>query len=235
MGRAIVLLEHHDRDVGKRFFKLKDVADVGASEGIDTLVAIAHDRHLTVFFGELKHQIVLDRVRVLVLVDEDMAEAVSPRREHVGVFAEELGGAHQEVVEVHRPGGEKPLLILEVDVADLALEDLLGLLGELDRSNVFVLGHRDCAVHRPRREPLWVEVEITNHIADETDGVGLVVDRETAGEPEPVDVAPQNAHTRRVEGRDPHLLRHRPDQPADAVLHLPRCLVGERDRQNFER
>ena len=151
------------------------------------------------------------------------------------MLAEQLRRAHQEVVEVHGTRLEQTLLVLDIDLADLALEDLLGLLGELARSDVFVLGHRDRAVDRSRREPLGVEVEITNDIAHETHGVGLVIDRETAREAEALDIAPQNPHTRRVEGRDPHLLRDRPDEPADAVLHLPRRLVGERDRQNLER
>ena len=87
-------------------------------------------------------------------------------------------------------------------------------------------------MHRSR-EPLGVEVEIPNDATHETHGIGLVVDRETAREAETLDIAGRIRTL--VEGRDPHLLRHRPDEPADAVLHLPRRLVGERDRQNLER
>ena len=151
------------------------------------------------------------------------------------MLAEQLRRAHQEVVEVHGTRLEQTLLVLDIDLADLALEDLLGLLGELTRPDVFVLGHRDRAVHRSRREPLGVKVEITNDVTHEPHSISLVVDRETAREAETLDIAPQNPHARRVEGRDPHLLRDRPDEPADAVLHLPRRLVGERDRQNLER
>jgi hypothetical protein len=46
---------------------------------------------------------------------------------------------------------------------------------------------------------------------------------------------PEDAGTGRVEGRYPHLLRHRPDELADPLLHLVGRLVGERDGQNGER
>ena len=42
------------------------------------LVGITHDGDLTVLFGELEHEIVLDGVGVLILVDEDVTEAVPP-------------------------------------------------------------------------------------------------------------------------------------------------------------
>ena len=78
LGRAIVLLEHHHGGVGERLLELEDVADVSAPEGIDGLVGITHDGDLTVLFGELEHKIVLNGVGVLILVDEDVTEAMPP-------------------------------------------------------------------------------------------------------------------------------------------------------------
>ena len=78
LGRAIVLLEHHHGGVRERLLELEDVADVGTPEGIDGLVGITHDGDLTVLFGELEHKIVLNGVGVLILVNEDVTEAMPP-------------------------------------------------------------------------------------------------------------------------------------------------------------
>ena len=55
------------------------------------------------------------------------------------MLVEQLRRAHQEVVEVHGTRLEQTLLVLNIDLADLALEDLLGLLGELARPDVSFL------------------------------------------------------------------------------------------------
>ena len=85
------------------------------------------------------------------------------------------------------------------------------------------------------REPLGVEAEVADHVAGEADGVGLVVDRELRRVAEPVGVAAQDAHARRVERRHPHLLGHRADERRHPVLHLVGGLVGEGDGEDLER
>ena len=54
--------------------------------------------------GEHEDDLVLGHVGVLVLVDEDVLEAVLERREHIGVLAEQAHHVHQQVVEVHSAG-----------------------------------------------------------------------------------------------------------------------------------
>ncbi len=90
-------------------------------------------------------------------------------------------------------------------------------------------------MHAPGREPFAVEAEVADHVAGEPGGVGLVVDRERTRIAERLAVAAQDAHTRRVERRDPHRPHHRADECADSLAHLGRCLVGERDREDARR
>jgi hypothetical protein len=90
-------------------------------------------------------------------------------------------------------------------------------------------------VDRPRREPLGVEPQVADDVPGQAHGVGLVVDRELAGEAELVGVAPQDADAGRVERRHPHLLRDRADERLDPGLHLVGGLVGEGDGQDLER
>ena len=123
LRRAVVLLEHDDGDVGERVLELEDVADVGAAEPVDRLVAVADDADVAVRLAEQEDELVLDRVGVLVLVDEHVLEALLVVLEHVGVALEELDGVAEQVVEVHGPGPQQAGLVLAVDVGDLALED----------------------------------------------------------------------------------------------------------------
>ena len=125
-------------------------------------------------------------------------------------------------------------LVLGEDLGDLALEEVAGP-GRVGAGvETVVLGGADRGVDRPGREPLGVEAQVADDVARQPDGVGLVVDREAARVAQLVGVAPQDAHAGGVERRHPHLLRHGPDEGADAVLHLVGGLVGERDRQDLE-
>ena len=76
--------------------------------------------------GEHEDDLVLRLVGVLVLVDEDVLEALPVVLEHVGVIAEQAHGVDEQVVEVHRPCLLEPGLVLAVDVGLLALEDVRG-------------------------------------------------------------------------------------------------------------
>ena len=101
---AVVLVEHDGGDLGERLLELQDVAEVGAAEPVDRLVRVADDGDVVVAAGEQQDDLVLRLVGVLVLVDEDVLEALAVVVEHVGVVAEQAHGVDEQVVEVHRPG-----------------------------------------------------------------------------------------------------------------------------------
>ena len=185
--------------------------------------------------GEEAHELPLGHVRVLELVDEDVAEAVAPAVEHVGVVAEEPHDEEQQVVEVGGRGLGEAALVLDVDLGDahLGLGERLRL--RLFRLDQLVLERRDRVVQPAGREPLRVQVQVAPHVVDEAHGVGLVVDRERAPVAEHRGLAPQDPRARGVERRHPHPARDRADERADALLHLARGLVGERDREQLER
>ena len=142
---------------------------------------------------------------------------------------------HEQVVEVHGAGTLQSRLVLGVDLGDLAVVDDLGALGGVVRAAAVVLqrGHR--CVHRTWREALRVDAQIADDVAGEPHGVGLVVDRELRGIAEQLCVAPQDAHTGRVERGDPHALGDGADEAGDALAHLCSGLVGEGDREHLVR
>ena len=147
LRRPVVLLEHDHGAVGKRGFELQDVAHVCPAELVDRLIRVADDADIAMLTRELDHELVLHGVRVLVLVDENVLEPASVMVEHVGVLAEQRCREHQQVVEIHRAGLAQPLLILDVDIGDLALEDRTRALTEHGRGDVVVLRHADRRVH----------------------------------------------------------------------------------------
>ena len=61
---------------------------------------------------------VLGVVRILVLVDEDVAERLAPALERFREPLEDLDGEHQQIVEVHRIRGMQATLVEVVRLRD---------------------------------------------------------------------------------------------------------------------
>ena len=151
------------------------------------------------------------------------------------MLAEQADRQEQEIVEVDGRRLVEPALVLGVDAREPRLVRADGLGRQLVGEDEVVLERGDARVELTGREPLRIEIEIAADPVDETDGVGLVVDRELRPVPEQRGLAAQDARARGVERGDPHPPGDAADQRRDAVLHLGRGLVGEGDRQDRER
>ena len=116
--RAVVLLERDRARAGEVALELEDVADVGAAERVDRLVGVADGEKVPVLSGQELQQPVLRVVRVLVLVDEHVAERLAPALERLGEPLEHLDGQEEQVVEVDRVRGEETALVEVVGVGD---------------------------------------------------------------------------------------------------------------------
>ncbi len=235
LGGAVVLLQHDGGGIGKGLLELQDVGDVGPSEPVDGLVAVPHHADVAVHPAEHEHQLVLGPVGVLVLVHQQVAEALLVVAQDLGVGLEQVHRHHQEVVEVHGAGRQQPLLVLLVHVGDAALVDGVGRAPVRLEVHQLVLGLTDHGMDAARRELLDVDVQVPQHVAGEAVGVGLVVDGERGAVTEPRGVPTQDAHAGGVEGGDPHALGHRAHQGSHALLHLVGRLVGEGDGEDLER
>ena len=235
LGGAEVLLEHDRGHVGERPLELQDVADVGAAPAVDRLVRVADDGDIAVGLAEQLDDLVLGVVGVLELVDEDVPEARLVGLAHVGVGLQQVGGDHEQVVEVHGVGSVQSVLVLRVNVGD-ALAEGIGPLTRLFPERLEVdqlrLGLADDALYRARRQPLLVVAELGGDHLDQASRVAVVVDREARAEAQPVGVGPQHAQAGRVEGRDPHLVGGRPDELDHPGPHLVGRLVGKGDGQD---
>ena len=200
-----------------------------------TLVRVSDGKHIPVLACEQLQQPVLRVVRVLVLVDEDVAERVLPVGERVGEPLERLDREHQHVVEVDRVRGEQPLLVALVHLGDRLVVERGDAAHVLVGPDQLVLRVRDLAVDAAGREALGVDAEVLEARPHDPHLVGLVVDREGRPVAEPLCLAPQHAPTGGVEGEDPGRACLGAEHPLEALAHLAGRLVRERDREDLVR
>ncbi len=237
LRRAVVALELDDRDrlIGSRevVLEVEDVADIGSAEAENRLEIVPDDKEVFCVPREQLQQPVLRVVRVLVLVDKDVAESRLIAREHLGEQLEDVDGPHQQIVEVHRVHPHQLGLVERVRLGDRAFPPVALSVREVGGRLEFVLGLGDTAGDRRRREPLGVGADLVEAALDEPAGVGSVVDREMARVAEPWRLGAQDPRAGGVERHHPHAARRVPEQPLGALAHLARGLVRERDREDL--
>jgi quercetin dioxygenase-like cupin family protein len=197
---------------------------------------VADDHDVAVAARELVDEVVLGAVGVLVLVDEQVAEALLVVLEDRVEELEDLDGLDDEVVEVEGVRPEQPVLVGLVDVGDLDLGPPAGALLVGLEVDQLVLGVADGGLDRARGEPLVVDAELLRDLGDQPLRVLRVVDGEAAAVAQAGELATQDPDARLVEGGDPHPVGQPvPHQPADPLGHLAGGLVGEGDREDLER
>ena len=99
-ARAVVALEPDDLRTRKIPLEAQDIVDVRAPPAVDRLVVVADAAQIAVGPGEQAQPQILDNVRILIFVDQDVAEAALETREDVAVFAKEPQRFEQEIAEV---------------------------------------------------------------------------------------------------------------------------------------
>ena len=234
LRRAVVLLEPDHGGIREVAFEVEDVADVGAAERVHRLIGVADREQVAMPRRQELRDAVLRVVGVLVLVDQQVREDLLPAVADVVEALEQIHGAHEQVVEVHRVRLVQSSLVLDEDVRDRLLEEAVHLLAELGRGHEAVLLGRDARVDTARREPLRVAIELLEARAHEPHLVRLVVDREVRPVAQPIGVASQDPTARRVERQHPHAARG-PDELLDALAHLAGRAIRERDREHLVR
>ena len=238
-GAAVVLLEADGARVLVLLFKIEDVLDRRAAELVDALVIIADDADVAPAVRQQGRKPVLQIVRVLILVDEHVAETPLPVLTHVRMLVEQADGVVDEVVKIHRPGGKQALPVGLVYLADADIARVVrGLCARkvLLGRDAGVLGAADLREHGAVWKRLLIEVHLLDDALDDRQTVRRVIDCEAVGIAELVRVPPQDAHARGVEGRGPDIRRGlRTEHPLNALLELIRCLVREGDGDDAPR
>ena len=98
---AVVLLQFEESRVLVLLLEVEDVVDVGATERVDALSIVAYDTDTTVLKSQLQHNLLLGKVRILILVHQHILEALYILLANVLMLTEQQPGLHQQVVKVH--------------------------------------------------------------------------------------------------------------------------------------
>ena len=240
LGGAVVLLQPELLRFGIVFLEPEDVLDPRSAESVDALGIVAHHADVVVRFGQPAQDHILRVVRVLVLVDEDVAEAGGNGRARLRKPFEQDVRVEQDVVEVHRTGFPAFFLVQLVDVGHprpaggaVGLRDL-GIGPVASHSQQAVLGFGDDALDQARLVVLLVQFQFLDALLENAAGIGLVVDGKVFGIAEQVGVLPKETDENRMERAhlDPAGLL-RSHQERDALLHLPGGLLGKSQGQYF--
>ena len=118
---AVVASQDDVADARVALRELEDVADRGAAERVDGLIVVADDRDVVVAFREQRHEFRLRPVRVLELVDEDVAEPVLDLLARGRRLAQQPQRKVDLVAEIDEPGRVQQLLVARVRAGQLLL------------------------------------------------------------------------------------------------------------------
>ena len=233
--RAVVLLEGDDLRAREVLLELEDVANVRRSEAVDRLVLIADRAHVSVLAAKQLQEAVLRVVRVLVLVDEDVAERLPPALERLGEALEDLHSEHEHVVEVDGVRGVKAALVQLIRLGDRLIPEGRDSRRVLLGRDELVLRAGDLRMDPTRRKALRVLSELLEACLHEPHLVLVVVDREAGRVAKALRLAPQHPAARGVEGEDPDRARRLAEHALEPLAHLSGRLVRERDREDLVR
>ena len=249
-GRAVVLGQcQQRRRRHESGAEVEDVAHLGGAEGVDRLRVVADDGEAAATRPEREHDLGLQPVGVLVLVDQDVVEAASDRGADRRV-GHRLGPPDEQVVEVEHAlrlllgnvGGEQSLQAVgalaapgeglgeHVAQAPARVDD-----ARVDRQAGRLLRKALAAARQP--EALAQEME-------QLLGIAAIIDRESRVESDARGVQSQQPRADGMEGAAPRQTRRRLQRreaerfvqdAADAALHLERGAAREGEEQDARR
>ncbi len=70
LRRTVILFQTNDLRRRKMLFKLQNVGDVGAAPAIDRLIGVAYDADVLLLFREQTNQRELQRISVMILINQ---------------------------------------------------------------------------------------------------------------------------------------------------------------------
>ena len=234
-GGAVVALQPHDLGTWEVLLEAQDIVHLGAPPAIDRLVVVADAADIAPGLAQQAQPEVLGDVGVLVLVDQDVAEAAVVLFQDVRPGLEQGQVVQEEIAEVAGVQHPQALLVGPVEVLHLVAGKACTLSGgQLLRCPAAVLPVVDEAGQGLGRPPLRIDVGRLHHLLDQTLLVVGVEDGEGGLQAHDLGVPAQDLGGDGVEGAQPaQALGLGPKDGTEALAHLPRSLVGEGNRQDL--
>ena len=234
-GGTVVLFEADDLGAGEILFELQDVADLGPAPAVDRLVVVADAADVGAALGEQAQPQILGHVGVLVLVDQQVLEALVILGEDVVVGGEQGQAVEQQIAEIGGVEGLEPRLVGGVNLQQLAA-------GEIARvPRIYLVGGQplvlpalDDGVQEPRRPALGIDILGLEDLLDQADLVVLIEDREIGFKPDQLGMTAQHTGGDGMKrAQDQAFGGAGADQRLDPPAHLAGRLVGEGDGENL--
>ena len=223
--------------------KIHEKLHICPAPGIDRLIRIAHDEEISVIPAQRLHQLILQAVDILKLVDHDIFEPLLPFEPDIRILAENIQGKFDQIVVVEpealfrlveipvedhilRPGGPHIFVVQGFQRKADQVKEVLRFLKELlNLDHVAGIGEG----HIPQRKAALL-IDDAQHVVN----VGIVQDKKALRVADGIAVLLQNGHAEAVEGIDvPGIVI--PGQCMDALAHLIGGLVGKGHAQNIPR
>ena len=206
MGGTVVLFQQNGPCTRKISLKFFDVANRCTAESIDRLVGVADNRQLPRFHSiipgayQFADQHVLRMVRVLILIDQDMAEATMVVLGDRRVVFEQAYRARNQVIKVQSIGLCKTLLIFFVSRGNNSRNWVIrrGISVFLPRDEL-ILEVRNTRGNQLGRESFDIHIRCFQHHLDQALRVLRIVDTESRAQTGRAVFRTQYSHTRRVE------------------------------------
>ncbi|MNN21633.1 hypothetical protein D3C81_1349620 [compost metagenome] len=233
LGRAVVTLQLDDLGAGEVAFEAQDVVHLGPAPAVDRLIVVADAADIAGRGGQQPQPQVLGDVGVLVLVHQNVAEAIAIFRRQISVLRQDGEVVQQQVAEVAGVQRGQPLLIGGVEGVALAVGEVLARRQLLGRPAA-VLPVVDQVGQRLGRVLLGVDIGGFEQLLEQPFLIVGVQDGEAGLQPHQFGVTAKDLGRDRVEGAEPaQALGRGADQVGDPLAHLARGLVGEGDDQQF--
>ena len=236
------MLEFVEGKIRVVLLEVEDVLDVGAAETVNRLRIVTDHTEVLTQGRELLDDEVLGEVGVLVLVHQDVRELVLVLQKQIGEIPQQHVHLEQEVVEVHGLRPKTPVLISAVNLRDARPAGLvvfrhdLGMVGVPAGVDEVVFGVADPGLDASGLVDLVVHAQAFDDVLDECPAVLGVVNGEVARVVDSLALHAEDAGKNAVERPHPNVAGLAfTDNSPNALLHLARRLVGERQRQNGER
>ena len=234
LGRAVVLFEFHDRRIRPVALEVENVPDIRAAPAVDRLVVVPDDRQVVVTGGEGLDPEVLRPVRVLVLVDVEVAPTFLVLLEGRRRFLEEPERLEEEVVEVEGIRALERVPIFTRQPRDLDQRAR----GDPHRRNLGRVHHVVLGAADRTENGLWTCFALGLHallaqdLLHELVLVVRVVDQEPSIEANRLAIAPEQACTQGMERAGLDLLARLSNEPDDPLAELSRGPIRERHGQD---
>ena len=158
--RAVILLQFHNLSILVDALEIQYIADIRTSEFIYGLIIITDYAEIPVFVRQQPYKLELCHVRVLILVDHDVAETLLVILEYLLMRVEQLDSLHEQIVKIECVVAVKlPLVLLVERCYLLLLEIFLVSLCELQRSLQLVLRAGNCIQHSLLPKLLRIDIQ----------------------------------------------------------------------------